>query len=239
MTPQLSQILTAESCPDRAAIAELTDRYPYMIAPDAVALRHCSRLEPDARRRMGVRVMLALQLTPDVHDILGPDAEALRFYPAEERPVPTTDSTIDTFLQQYCHTDPKETDALTRMIFSPVPDYAAQMAAQAAAPAPPAADDRQSELIDRFIEQSERSENSEHSENSENSENSQTSQTSQSSQNSQPSALTMSLAQIMIKKGNYAKALEIITQLSLANPQKSTIFAAQIRFLRKLIANNA
>lgn len=46
-------------------------------------------------------------------------------------------------------------------------------------------------------------------------------------------------ARIMIKKHNYQQALEIILQLSLKNPEKSIYFADQIRFLRKLILNEA
>ena len=49
------------------------------------------------------------------------------------------------------------------------------------------------------------------------------------------SSLSVSLAAMMIKNGNYPKALEIINELNLANPEKSIIFADQIRFLRKLI----
>lgn len=49
-------------------------------------------------------------------------------------------------------------------------------------------------------------------------------------------SLSESLARIMIKNGNYQKALEIITEISLNNPKKSIYFADQIRFLKKLIA---
>ena len=51
------------------------------------------------------------------------------------------------------------------------------------------------------------------------------------------SSLSEGLARIMIKKGNYRKAMEIITELSLNNPKKSIYFADQMRFLQKLIAN--
>ncbi len=51
-------------------------------------------------------------------------------------------------------------------------------------------------------------------------------------------SLSESLARAMIKKGNYRKALEIITELSLKNPEKITYFADQIRFLKKLIIND-
>ena len=49
---------------------------------------------------------------------------------------------------------------------------------------------------------------------------------------------TETMARIYIKQGNYSKALEIITQLSLDYPKKSIYFADQIRFLEKLIINN-
>ncbi len=49
--------------------------------------------------------------------------------------------------------------------------------------------------------------------------------------------LSEELARIMVKNGNYRKALEIITDLSLKNPKKSIYFADQMRFLNKLIEN--
>ena len=50
---------------------------------------------------------------------------------------------------------------------------------------------------------------------------------------------TETLAKIYIKQGNYDKAIEIITRLNLNYPKKSSYFADQLRFLRKLqIINN-
>ena len=49
---------------------------------------------------------------------------------------------------------------------------------------------------------------------------------------------TETLARIYIKQGRYSKALEIIQRLSLQFPKKNAYFAAQIRFLEKLIINN-
>jgi len=49
---------------------------------------------------------------------------------------------------------------------------------------------------------------------------------------------TETMSRIYIKQGNYSKALQIIRQLSLANPKKNAYFADQIRFLEKLIINN-
>jgi thioredoxin-like negative regulator of GroEL len=56
-------------------------------------------------------------------------------------------------------------------------------------------------------------------------------------QESENTSLTESFARVMIKNGNYRKALQIITELSLNNPEKSIYFADQIRFLKKLIIN--
>lgn len=49
--------------------------------------------------------------------------------------------------------------------------------------------------------------------------------------------LTMTLAKIYIKQQRYEKALEIMRKVSINNPKKSSYFADQIRFLRKLIIN--
>ena len=53
----------------------------------------------------------------------------------------------------------------------------------------------------------------------------------------EPTALTESFARILIKNRNYSKALDIIKELNLKNPEKSIYFADQIRFLEKLILN--
>ena len=51
--------------------------------------------------------------------------------------------------------------------------------------------------------------------------------------------ITETLAKIYIKQGNYDKAIEIITRLNLNYPKKSSYFADQLRFLRKLqLINN-
>lgn len=52
-------------------------------------------------------------------------------------------------------------------------------------------------------------------------------------------ALTESFARILIKNRNYEKALQIIQDLNLKNPEKSVYFADQIRFLKKLILNES
>ena len=51
--------------------------------------------------------------------------------------------------------------------------------------------------------------------------------------------LTAGFAKILIKNGNYAKALEIIRDINLNNPEKSIYFADQIRFIKKLMLNEA
>ena len=51
------------------------------------------------------------------------------------------------------------------------------------------------------------------------------------------SNLSEALLKVMVKNGNYSKALEIINELSLNNPKKSIYFADQKRFLKKLMLN--
>ena len=52
-------------------------------------------------------------------------------------------------------------------------------------------------------------------------------------------SLSEGFARILIKNGNYSKALEIINELYLKNPEKSIYFADQIRFIKKLIFNQS
>ncbi|MDE6378686.1 MAG: hypothetical protein K2K72_08075 [Duncaniella sp.] len=53
------------------------------------------------------------------------------------------------------------------------------------------------------------------------------------------SSLSESLAKIYIRQKRYDKAFEIIHTLSLNNPKKSSYFADQLRFLRKLMLNRS
>ena len=60
----------------------------------------------------------------------------------------------------------------------------------------------------------------------------------EAAQEKNDSGLSETLFKMMVKKGNYRKALEIISELSLNNPKKSIYFAYQMRFLEKLIKNS-
>ena len=51
--------------------------------------------------------------------------------------------------------------------------------------------------------------------------------------------ISEAFARECIKNHDYQRALEIIQRLSLVNPEKSVYFADQIRFLKKLIINEA
>ena len=62
-------------------------------------------------------------------------------------------------------------------------------------------------------------------------------ETKQESKKEESRELPEALFKMMVKNKNYAKALEIINELSLNNPKKSVYFAYQIRFLKKLIKN--
>ncbi|MDR1762681.1 MAG: tetratricopeptide repeat protein [Dysgonamonadaceae bacterium] len=96
------------------------------------------------------------------------------------------------------------------------------------------------ELIDRFLEEDRRQTmrivpQSE----PESSENSDEQPFPDDSENSAESNFfSETLAKIYIKQKKYSRALEIISKLNLLYPEKSRYFAAQIRFLEKLIENS-
>jgi hypothetical protein len=186
------------------------------------------------------------------------------FYPAPA-PTPeiSTNDAIDTFLENYGNRSPEQDALLERLIFNPMPDYSMVLQQEEddrhdepQSPASP-----RDSLIDRFIsthpdgtppplatpeesaddyfESLERQAAGESQK--------QTTERStphratptevepaiEAPQNH--SALSESLAKIYIKQRRYERAYEIISELSLKNPEKSIYFADQMRFLKKLI----
>lgn len=174
------------------------------------------------------------------------------FYPptAPEKRRPSTLGAIDKFLDTYGHgNDPGETQLLERLIFNPpAADYMASM--EHAQEAPAAVDP-----IERFI--------ATHPEGGEDV--LEVPELAESAPSAMPEAkttpksrkgakkhrkttpgpgfrdlrfgatLTESLARIYIKQKRYGQAYEIIERLNLANSEKSSYFAVQMRFLRKLM----
>jgi hypothetical protein len=226
-------------------------KHPYNILPAIQALRQDRDMDGSDAEILAARVAVAMPDMAALDDVLGDRAPLFdNFYAREEVSTPSTVDTIDTFLATFGKADPRETDALSKLIFNPVPDYAAVLGAEATMQVsdesvPLSEQDR---LINAFIEQNNATENL--SEAQAGPALADTVQPVASdkltnevrggdapSREADNSSLTESLARVMIKNRNYKKALEIISELSLKNPEKSIYFADQIRFLRKLIIN--
>lgn len=221
-------------------------KYPYYIYPAIKALDEASGEEKSLLLRR-----IAAGVGPDnaLRTLTGIDpAEFRDFYGEREQPAPDTNEAITEFLDRYnreeipsvCdNASPDSTEEIP--VTPPAIDYASMMLGDTteeplpdddgtavmlntflggkpatpkatAAPAPP------TEEPDDIISEELTDEVSD----------------GQSLQ-TEPEDLSETLARIMIKNGNYRKALEIMTDLNLKNSKKSIYFADQIRFLNKLI----
>lgn len=239
--------------------AETLERYPYFTLPALLALKHGATRGPLADR-LAARVAMSLPDKESLSQVLGQQASMFdNFYPDEHKSTPGTIDTIDTFLSTFGKSYSRETDALEKMIFNPAPDYASVLAAEERASLPTEQEltgpgvSEQDRLINSFIagnnahvsdtrqepvqfpatleEEELKSEKLTNEE-------PEPRQTSVQAQKEPESAtLTESLVRVLIKNRNYSKAIEIISDLSLKNPEKSIYFADHIRFLRKLIIN--
>lgn len=185
------------------------------------------------------RIALAIGNREATMRVLGDNADFDHFYPDMEAPQLSTNDAIDAFLDRFG--TPQETDLLTRMIFD---GSAARSAAAPSAMTENRADGRDvtSQRIDAFLAANPVPESgsvavSETVSAEPPSPTPKAADAKASGSAPSASALSETLASMMIKNGNYTKALEIILQLSLDMPKKSVYFADQIRFLRKLIAN--
>lgn len=197
-------------------------RYPYFLYPQAKAFS--ASTDPAERELLRRRVAMNLGDPEARRRLLGIDPEEFSsFYPDMAPPSLSTADTIDTFLSQFGDRDalPPISDEIP--VAAPAIDYAATFMADSEEESA-AGSDRTSSKIDSFLKSvpppAPR-------------------QRPSASKEAESPALTESLARVMIKNRNYRKALEIITELNLKNPEKSVYFADQIRFLRKLIINES
>lgn len=207
----------------------IADRYPYFVLPFAT---EAAAEKNDLQRRQQLlthvapaatdRAMLLCLVNPGGLDLAN-------FYPVDAPATPSTDSAIDTFLSTYGKRDPKEEAILERLIFNPVADYSAVLEREAGETATTSGEpDEQDRRLAAFLA-------------------SQGEVEAPREENIKPhtpaaapapeSSLSESLAKIYIGKRRFEKAYEIISQLSLKNPEKSVYFADQLRFLDKLIRN--
>lgn len=238
--------------------------HPLCISPAIEALRSAADLDDPALPELCARLAATLPSRQALEDMLGDRAEIMaNFYPVPEEPTPSTLDTIDTFLATFGTPDPRETEALNKLIFNPVPDYSAQLAAQEeAAPSIGQPASEQDRLISAFLDKAPAAPSEpaaaparkpmpplepeplydlEKAEAELKAESDKLTNEKKAPAESAPRAdsgtLTESFVRVLIKNRNYAKALEIISEINLKNPEKSIYFADQIRFLKKLIIN--
>ncbi len=231
---------------DPGWVEELMGRFPYFTLPAMLLLGRENDLN-DARR----------QRLLETHALNAPDRETLArviycgngkqldFYPKDDmKQTPSTNSAIDTFLDNYGRPSEKEEALLTQLIFDPVPDYAEVLAAQEQAGLPDAGDSSanpRDAKINAFILKSRHRQG--HFPHEGDAAPRQGEALAEDASTVTPpdagddSLLSESLAKIYVRQRRYAKAYEIINNLSLTFPEKSIYFADQLRFLQKLINN--
>lgn len=197
-------------------------KYPYFIVP---AVREFTEATGEERSRLARRIAAAVGDESALRMILGIDPEEFAsFYPDMTAPDPSTADTIDSFLNRFGSRNlpaATDTDELIPVQAVPYDIAALEEIPESTIPAGTGAEKSDTDLLlDSFLDSNPPAMSGEAEERN----------------HSHSSCLSESLAKVMIKNGNYQKALEIITELSLNNPKKSIYFADQIRFLKKLIA---
>lgn len=225
----------SDSCPSEQEVAFLEAAYPYFLLPAAVRLERGTDVDGQERRHLSQRLALGAAAPDALFQFVDPDGRLFAdFYPHSTMPSkPSTDSAINTFLETYGKSTPEEEALLTRLIFNPVPEYAATLIAE---------DERQEQhsqgqdaVLDAFLSSFSADTKGEGGE--------APAPQPKPRKTSRPKAsedslLSESLAKIYISRGRYDKAYEIIHSLSLNFPKKSIYFADQLRFLQKLILNS-
>lgn len=222
--------------------------YPYFTLPSALELERNANLADNPERKKILTQRIAINsASPEMLYRLTEPLGLLQagFYPREESKEPaTTEEVIDTFINNYGRNDSSETALLEKLIFNPTPDYAQLLSEEEERSLPEltdTTDDSQESRINSFILKSR--ENYGHFPQAAETPAPEPKSTQPQKEPIQEPAtqddtlLSESLAKIYIKQRRYAKAYEIISNLSLKYPEKSIYFADQLRFLQKLIIN--
>ena len=224
---------------DPAVVDTLTNRWPAFMLPTIMRLRRPHHDMSDDEVSSAIfRIALSLPDPTRLRVLLDPEGTGRydNFYPAPPANVtPPTSDAIDTFLSTYGNIDPAEEELLNRMIFNPVPDYAATLERDTPTPAPPR--DQQDRLLDAFISANTTHATPDSTNDTPPSPDNEPAPTPAANKTPQGSLLSESLAKIFIKQHNYTGAYEIISSLNLKYPEKNIYFADQLRFLKKLIIN--
>ena len=197
--------------------------YAYYIIPDIKALS--SERDPEKLRLHRRRIAANIGDPDALRAILGDASEDfIDFYGSASRPNLSTADTIDSFIERFgskMDVGVEDEDDIVP-VSPPAFDYAAMLESENADSANTSEipDDSTLGVIDAFLSHQP----------------APRIKPKKEPKDDEKPSLTESFAKIMIKNGNYKRALEIITQINLNNPEKSIYFADQIRFLKKVIS---
>ena len=210
--------------------------YDYFDAMENLRNRY-TEMDTDERKYLKTHVALNASCPDAVAlyvDLEG-DEWASIYPPAPKPEKISTNKAIDTFLETYAKPSPSEDALLEKLIFNPVPEYAGMLAAedrqQSAAPI------LQDETSPDNLAQLARQINASGAQQETSPAVSEPKTADQSVSITSP--MSLELAKIFVKQGHFERAHDIILKISLNNPEKSAYFADQIRFLKKLILNEA
>ncbi len=227
---------TAEEC------MQLREQMPWWTYPAVMRLRNTPAISAEERQELLVFAALRSPSPAQLAMAANVDVEIdlAAFYPVERHETPGTTDTIEKFLSTYGSQSQQEDELLERLIFNPTPDYATilqQEEEQSAPEADEAPEGSQDALINSFIIKSKQASGQLPTPPSEESAPVAPAPTREVSKPApvEGSSLSESLAKIYIRRGNFTKAYEIISNLNLNFPEKSIYFADQLRFLKKLI----
>ena len=214
--------------------------YPYFINPDIDALPGATGEE---RVRLIRRIAANVGDEATLRTILGIDPEEFRsFYPDMTPPDLSTAETISSFIDRFAADRKSElTDEMP--LAAPAIDYAAMIADDDDDEAMENMEaDETADAISAFLDAvppktpKSRKLSAPGHEQHPRAAGAPTAEIPDAGEAGGSLELSESLFRMMVKNKNYAKALEIITELNLNNPKKSVYFAHQKRFLEKLVA---
>ena len=214
-----------------------TQNKPYDLFPPMEKLRdHAQSMSAEERSSLMAAVALTAsdpEAVSLVLDLSGDDWAHI--YPDKEKAAPiTTGKAIDTFLDAFGKTSPEEEALLEKLIFNPIPDYSGVLEreekkegeeSEEVETSGPAGDKDlagMAELAMKINAQPKPKEKKQP-------------KAPQPPTPVQDASLSLELAKIFVKQGQFRQAYEIISKISLKNPEKSVYFADQLRFLEKLI----
>ena len=233
-------------------------RYPYYIYPALSALAVATQ---EQRAILVRRIAAAVGDEAMLRTAIGIDpAEFADFYPDMKAPELSTSETIDTFISTFSSEKRASAPAIDNIVAAPAIDnivaapaidYAAMLAADSdSVPLPGADSDSTADLLNSFLGTKPKTpdptpeptpapapELAMQPPHQQDTKPDDKPSVETISSPGYESNLSEALLKVMIKKGNYSKALEIINELSLNFPKKSIYFADQKRFLKKLMLN--